>query len=83
MQQINGAVDGDSLPDGAREFRAHLARLQWDTVKFAHAASIKSRTAAAMWRGERDVPERLMVWLREMVHSAARVPPPPDPPGGC
>jgi hypothetical protein len=78
MPQINRAVNGDSLPDEAREFRAHLAVLQWDTVKFARAARIKNRSATAMWDGERGVPVRLMNWLRSMVDTMADVPAPPD-----
>jgi len=67
----------DDLPEGAREFRALLGVMQWDTLAFARAARIKARSAAAMWRGEREVPHPLMTWLRAVVACATQLPPPP------
>jgi hypothetical protein len=64
-------------PDALREFRSHLARLEWDCHAFARAARIKHRTATAMCRGERPVPDNLMNWLRSMVATADQLPPPP------
>lgn len=75
MQQTNRQA---GLSDAVREFRRHLDRLQWDTVRFARAAKIKPRSAAAMWRGEARVPDKLMTWLREMADSADHLPPPPN-----
>jgi hypothetical protein len=72
MQQID-----QTEVEGAREFRAHLCRLQWDVSAFARAARIKVRTAAAMHRGDRAVPPPLMRWLESMVEAADQLPPPP------
>ena len=73
MQQIDQA----ELTDSARAFRAHLIRLQWDTRAFARAARIKVRTAGEIYRGEREIPPRLMRWLESMVEAADQLPPPP------
>lgn len=73
MQQI----DRTEVEDAREKFRAHLCRLQWDVPAFARAARIKTRTAAAMHRGERAVPPRLMRWLESMVKAADQLPPPP------
>lgn len=70
-------IDQTELTDSARAFRAHLCRLQWDIPAFARAARIKQRSAAAMYRGERDVPPPLMRWLESMVEAADQLPPPP------
>lgn len=67
----------DDLPEGAREFRALLGVMQWDTSAFARAARIKSRAAGEMWRGEREVPGGLLGWLRALVNCAGQLPPPP------
>ena len=77
MRQIDQTEGGD-----AREFRAHLARLQWDCIAFARAARIKVRTAGEMYRGERPVPDTIMGWLRSMVETADTLPPPPSATGG-
>jgi hypothetical protein len=74
--------DNDSLPEGAREFRAHLTRLQWGTEEFAQAARIKHRTARAIWRGDREMPATLMTWLRSLSGSLERLPAAPWGKGG-
>lgn len=70
-------TDEMTVAGDTRDFRAHLQRLEWDTPAFARAARIKARTAAAIYRGERAVPPRLMRWLESMVATAEQLPPPP------
>lgn len=60
------------------DFRDLLGRLQWDVPRFARAAHIRSGNAAAMFRGDRPVPEPLMTWLRDMVQCADQLPKPRD-----
>jgi hypothetical protein len=60
------------------EFRDLLARVQWDTSRFARAAGVRKRNAEQMYHDERPVPPRLMDWLRDMAEAAERVPPVPN-----
>lgn len=67
-------INGETPSEQCLEFRRLLDRLAWDASGFAKAAKIRVRSANGMWRGDREVPDRIMSWLRSMVATAETLP---------